>query len=108
MYPLGLRRHDCDAQRMIAALCDEFSCRELARLCGVSDRTVRRWRDGTDWPTREAMATMLDALFPQSDGWAPIYSPDMAIDGNTRLAGVGEYSIRSSRGEYHDHDCADD
>ena len=32
-------------------------------------------------------------------GSGPIYSPEMAIDGATRVGGVGEYTIRAARGE---------
>jgi len=95
----GHRRHDTDATRFVTALCREFSARELGRLCGVSDRTVRRWRGGTDWPTAEALTRLVDRLFPLSDGSGPIYSPDMAIDANTRVGGVGQYTIRAARGE---------
>jgi len=42
---------------------------------------------------------LVDRLFPQSEGSGPIYSQDMAIDGNTRVGGVGEYTIRAARGE---------
>jgi len=95
----GKRRHDTDATRFVGALCREFSARELGRLCGVSDRTVRRWRDGTDWPTADVLTSLVDQLFPQSEGSGPVYSPEMAIDGNTRVGGVGEYTIRAARGE---------
>jgi len=98
MWTRGQRRNDCDASRFVRALCEEYSARELSRLCGVSDRTVRRWRDGTDWPCVEQMERLVDALFRPS-GSLPIYSPDMAIDGNTRVGGVGEYTVRAARGE---------
>ena len=99
MWPIGKRRHDTDATRFVRALLAEFSARELGRLCGVSDRTIRRWRDGTDWPTADVLTGMIDRMFPLSDGSGPVYSPEMAIDGNTRVGGVGEYSIRAARGE---------
>lgn len=95
----GKRRHELDAARFVGALCREFSARDLGRLCGVSDRTVRRWRDGTDWPTADVLTRLVDRLFPQSEGSGPISSPDMAIDGWTRVGGVGEYSVRAARGE---------
>jgi len=93
----GNRRNNCDARRFVAALCGEFSCRELARLCGVSDRTVRRWRDGTDWPDQQTIEHLVDRLFPLRGG-GPMYQPDMAIDGNTRVGGVGDYTLRAARG----------
>jgi hypothetical protein len=95
----GKRRHDIDAARFVAALCCEFSACELGRLCGVSDRTVRRWRNGVDWPTSQALMKLVDNLFPQSQGNGPVYSSDMALDGNTRVGGVGEFSIRAAKGD---------
>jgi len=95
----GKRRHTTDARRFVSALCLEFSAAELARLCGVNSRTIRRWRSGEDWPEQEALMRLVDRLFPQSEGSGPIYSQDMAIDGNTRVGGVGEYTIRAARGE---------
>lgn len=99
VWQRGKRRHEMDATRFVATLCREFSARELGRLCGVSDRTVRRWRDGTDWPTADVLTRLVDRLFPQSEGSGPIYSPDIAIDGATRVGGVGEHTIRAARGE---------
>ena len=95
----GQRRHDTDAARLIRGLLTEFRARELARRCGCSDRTIRRWASGEDWPAAEGLHRLIDSLFPQSAGWVPIYSPDMAIDGQTRLGGVGEYSRRAARGD---------
>jgi hypothetical protein len=99
VWPRGKRRHDCDASRFVAALCREFSAYELGRLCGVSDRTVRRWASGEDWPTAEALHRLVDALLPQSAGWVPVYSPEMAIDGGTRVGGVGEFTRRAAQGD---------
>lgn len=98
-WPRGQRRHDTDAARFVGALCREFSARELGRLCGVSDRTVRRWAAGEDWPAAEVMGRLVDALFPQSVGAVPIYSPEMAVDGGTRVGGVGEFSRRAAQGD---------
>lgn len=98
-WPHGKRRHSTDAARFVGAMCREFSARELGRLCDVSDRTVRRWRDGTDWPTADVLTMLVDRLFPLSDGSGPVYSAEMAIDGWTRVGGVGEYSVRAARGD---------
>jgi len=84
---------------MIRGLLTEFSRRELGRRCGVSDRTIRRWASGEDWPAAESLYRLIDSLYPESAGWVPVYSPEMAIDGNTRLGGVGEYSRRAARGD---------
>ncbi len=98
-WTTGKRRHAMDADRFIAALCREFSARELGRLAGVSDRTIRRWRDGVDRPRPARLHEMIDRLFPANGGALPIYSPEMAIDGNTRMGGVGEYSRRAAQGD---------
>ena len=34
------------------------SIRRLAEHCGVSDRTARRWLDGTDWPDSSKVRRM--------------------------------------------------
>ncbi len=99
MYPRGQRRHNTDAARLIRGLLTEFSARELARRCGCSDRTIRRWATGEDWPAADRLYGLIDSLYPQAAGWVPVYSPDMAIDGNTRVGGVGEYTRRTARGD---------
>jgi len=100
VWERGKRRHEMDAARFVAALCREFSARELGRLCGVSDRTVRRWARGEDWPEAASLHRLIDGLFPASSCAAPVYDPDMAVDGNTRVGGVGEYSIRAAQGDW--------
>jgi hypothetical protein len=97
-WPAGKHRHSTDAARFVRALLAEFSFRELARLCGVSPRTIQRWASGEDWPTAEAMHRLVDRLFPLSAGAGPIYSPQMALDGHTRVGGVGQYTIEAARG----------
>jgi transcriptional regulator with XRE-family HTH domain len=96
---LHRRRNTIDAARFIGALIREFGSRDLARRCGVSDRTIRRWASGIDWPARESLEKLIDSVAPAKGGSLPLYSPDMAIDGNTRVAGVGDYTIRAARGE---------
>jgi len=93
------RRNSTDAARFIAALVAEFGARDLARRCGVSDRTIRRWAAGIDWPRRQALEKLIDSVFPYKGGSLPLYSQEMAIDGWSRLGGVGEYSIMAARGE---------
>ena len=109
MWPIGQRRNDNDAARLIRGLLTEFSRRELARRCGVSDRTIRRWANGEDWPSSAALHRLVDAVCPANVAALPIYSPDMALDGWTRLGGVGEYSRRAARGdlEYLEGVCSD-
>jgi transcriptional regulator with XRE-family HTH domain len=99
MWPHGQRRHSTDAARLVAALVSEFGAAPLAGRCGVSDRTIRRWASGEDWPEADSLHRLIDSLYPQGAGWCPVYSPDMAIDGNTRVGGVGEYTRRAARGD---------
>lgn len=98
MWPRGIRRHATDATRFIRALVAEFGATDLGRRAGVNTRTVYRWRDGDDWPSAERLAAIVESICPPS-GSLPLYSAGMAIDGGTRVAGVGEYSIRAARGE---------
>lgn len=98
-WPRGRRRNDVDAARMWRALCESRGAREIARIVGVSDRTVRRWASGEDWCRGdEQIMRILDRLFPLARASGPIYEPSLAIDGHTRVAGVGEYSRRAARG----------
>lgn len=102
MWIKGIRRRNCDASQFITALRREYTATHLAKLAGVCDRTIRRWASGEDWCDTEALIRLVDKLLPDV-GRGPIYSPDMAIDGDTRLGGVGEFSIQSAKGEsYHD------
>lgn len=98
MYPKGKRRNNCNAQKFIKALGQEFSYIYISKLLGVSDRTVRRWASGEDYCDSNMIFELVDKMFP-CNGGLPIYSPDMQIDGNTRTVGVGEYSIHSARGD---------
>ena len=97
-WPRHTRRHTIDCTRFIRALLTEFSARELARCCGVSDRTVRRWAAGTDWPARVSLDRLVESICPRAGGSLPLYSPDMAIDGDTRVGGVGDYTRRAAQG----------
>lgn len=91
-------RKGLDAAEFVSRIVTEFGARPLARKCGVSDHTIRRWASGEDWPTQEAIERLVDALYPMSRAAAPLYRADMAIDGDTRVGGVGEHTIRSARG----------
>lgn len=99
MWPHGKRRNATDAQRFVSALVVEFGLRPLGRMAGVSDRTIRRWVSGEDWPSSAALYRLVDAVCPANVAAVPIYDPEMAIDGWTRLGGVGEYSRRAARGD---------
>lgn len=98
MWPKHKRRKQIDGREFVRAMAaDVGGMRPLARQLGVSDRTVRRWATGEDW-IDEDTATALADLVPANDGSLPVYSPDMAIDGETRVGGVSEYSRRTARG----------
>jgi hypothetical protein len=107
-WPAGKRRNNIDASRIVRALVAEYGARPLARKVGVSDRTIRRWASGEDHVTRETIDRVIDAILPVNVGSLPIYSAEMAIDGNTRVAGVGEFSIRAARGRATEEDFSCD
>lgn len=63
----GVRVHpEGDQSRVLSAVAEAVrrpvrgirSVRVLAAHLGVSDRTVRRWLSGEDWPPAEALARM--------------------------------------------------
>lgn len=95
----GKRRATIDPSIFIRNLLSLHSARHLATVGGVSDRTIRRWSLGEDWCEEDRIQRLIDGLFPVNVGSCPIYSPDMAIDGHTRLVGVGQFSRRAARGE---------
>jgi len=97
MWPSNRRRNDCpDAAEFIRRA---GAARHIGRLLGVSDRTVRRWASGEDHPPLDQICRLVDLLWPLSTGSVPVYSSEMGIDGNTRVGGVGEYSLRAARGD---------
>lgn len=94
----GHRRNEIDGSRFVSACCRSYSVAKVARAAGVSSRTVRRWASGEDWMPLFRCQSIIDALLPLSTGWHPRYRRDMAIDGNTRVGGVGDYSRRAAQG----------
>jgi len=62
------RRHSVDnpsrkrvlaqVRRLIAQPTRGRSARAVAEYCDVSDRTVRRWLDGEDWPPADQIRAM--------------------------------------------------
>lgn len=98
MWPRGKRRNATDATRFVRALVAEYGATDIGRRAKVNTRTVYRWAHGDDWPRLETLQILADSICPDA-GALPIYSPTMAIDGETRVGGVGEYSIRAARGE---------
>jgi len=99
MWPRGRRRNEISASAFVRSACTEWGIRCVAMACGVSERTVCRWRDGIDNAPLVPLQAMIDRLIPLSRGSGPVYSPEMAIDGYTRMAGVGAYSIRAAKGK---------
>ena len=97
-WPRGRRRNQIDAARFMRAMVSEFGARRLASAIGCLDRTIRRWASGEDWCDAEVLHRLVDVMFPLGHGSIPIYSVNMAIDGYTRVGGVGEYTLRISRG----------
>lgn len=51
---------------------DGISIKEIARLCGVSLKTARRWKDGSTCPPKTALSILsgdLGFLSPHWRGW---------------------------------------
>lgn len=68
------------------------SVKDLARLCGVSERTARRWKDGTRCPSELVLMVLRADLGVFSSKWAGwtirgehLYSPE---DWKIRMADV--------------------
>ena len=99
MWTKGKRRNNTDSSRFIEALVAEFGVTETARRAGCNAKTVYRWLKGTDRPADHYLMAIAESFCIDDVGGLPIYSPDMAIDGNTRVLGVGEYTIMAARGE---------
>ncbi len=99
MWIKGKRRNKTDASKFIKCLIKEFGARPLSKKIGVSDRTVRRWASGEDWPDIKLIHKLVDLIFNDNQGSLPLYSNDMAIDGNTRIGGVGEFTLKASKGD---------
>lgn len=95
----GRRRNDCDASAFVRRAIEASSARAVARMAGCSARTVARWASGEDWPRLDAVQAIADALCREDRGSLPIYSPDLAIDGGTRVGGVGDFTLRMAQGQ---------
>lgn len=53
-WPRGKHRHPQSGADIASRALDAgWSVRGLAERIGVSDRTIRRWRDDEDWPGPE-------------------------------------------------------
>lgn len=71
---------------------------KMARAAGVSDRTIRKWARGSMLASLGKVLLVVDSVSPQQRGAVPLIG-EMAIDGGTRVLGVGQYSISAARGE---------
>lgn len=96
-WPKGKRRAECDATEFMRRLLDGHTAVDISRRTGIDRTTISRWKTGKVKPTLAMIERVIDAILPANRGWVPIYRNDMAIDGNTRVVGVGEYSIRAAR-----------
>ena len=97
-WPRGRRRHDGDGRWLIGV-----RAVDLAAAAGVSYRTARRWQTGEDLPTVEVLLRLVERLWPLTAGSLPL-AGDYPLDGWSRVGGVGEFTIRSARGEPADYD----
>ena len=95
-WPKGRRRAECDAREFITRLSGEVSLRKIAAAAGVTDRTVRRWRDGERFAPVESLTALIDRL------WPGVWSRQSRMIGDigpgTWVAGVGEHTRRSAKG----------
>lgn len=100
MWPRGRPRQPCsDAARFFASVIAERGIAATSRAAGSDMRTVRRWATGQRRCGYGPIERVADWIAPLGAGWTPIYSPGMAIDGNTRVGGVGDYTLRAARGD---------
>jgi len=86
---ISLRKH-IGQDRMIAVLAHTQK-NKVARICGVDECTVRRWRANNDFPEYAARLIAVEAGYfpwPAFDGWQVIddrlYSPTLR-DGFTAM-----------------------
>ena len=100
----GKPRNELDAKQFISNVIGIHGLRGTARMAGVNDKTVRRWRDSHNAPM-DAVMRLIDAVAPlniRSKGEAPPYGHWMRLDGDTRVLGMGVYSRAAASG-YHDY-----
>ena len=98
-WPKGKRRGLLIAE-FARAVCALSSIRSTARAIGISERQLRRIVAGKHACSHKVAVRLAEyALRGLRSGALPLYDPDMALDGNTRVGGVSEYSIRAARGD---------
>lgn len=86
------------AEMLTALHASGVSWGQMAKAADVSDRTIRKWARGSRLASLGKVLLVVDAVSPQQRGAVPLIG-DMAIDGGTRVLGVGQYSISAARGE---------
>lgn len=98
-----------EVTEFIRRLLAEMSIGAISRATGIDRKTLWRWSAGNRRPTQAMVERVIDAVMPQQRYSGPIYSPDMAIDGDTWVGGVGEYSLRAACGNMIEleHICSD-
>jgi len=101
-WKAGERRREIAAADFVSSCLKLITAVQAAKACGVSSRTIRRWKSGEDFASLKAMEALADCMCVDRQCSVPIYRPSMCIDGNTRVLGVGDYSLRSARGIQND------
>ena len=97
MWLKGRPRQELAAEAFWRNLVAAHGLRGAAKMAAVSPRTVWRWMHGAR-TSRASFERVADAIAPQSEGALPLYAERMALDGDTRVGGVGDYTRHSARG----------
>lgn len=85
------------AAQFWAALIKEVGLRKTACILKVDPRTLRRWASGEDCSPIEAVVQVIESLWPYRR--ESVVGVDYVLDGNTRVAGVGQYTIAAANGK---------
>lgn len=93
----GKRRNNgIDAAVFWQHLVNQVGLRKLAQIAGVDPRTVRRWSSGEDCSSLEVVTRVIESLCSyKREG---VVGVDYALDGRSRIAGVGQYTIEAANG----------
>lgn len=98
MWTKGKRRKGVDCAHFIRNLSNDHSVRKMAVLAGVNEKTIRRYIEGKNYSDVTTLYKIIDGIFPLNEHSSLFYSSDMVLDGNTRVGGVGEFTLKSARG----------
>lgn len=98
-WPAGKSRHadGIDASQFFAALSREVPLARIAAIMHVSEKSVRRWRDGQRKVSQSAVELLIDRLWPGVWSRQARLHGDGDVGPDTRTAGVGEYTRRSAQ-----------